>query len=1096
MNKRICSVLLALTGLLPVCSAQLQELVYGTDARDSSGRPVRILEQIREDGSGQKQLISPDFKGENFWPGYRGFGPNQYEYSDVSVQGNIIFTNTYNFFVLVPGGKTIYNLTRFIREKYQPRWSPDGKRIAFVTDLNNNCEIFLMNVDGTGMKNISWNRASHFSPSWSPDGKQLSFISNRDGKFELYISDDQGIRQKKILSLPEDIREPDWGRNNRIAFSVVKADGSTDVMSVRPDGTDLKKHFSTPVWSGHVSWSNDGRKIAYSSQRSGNADIWVFDTGTNEHFNVTKTPYKQDYFPRWVNTSSVVYSPWKADTQVIADSKLTMDGRIGKKPLLSMPIVIPPVKLERPRMLFTAKDLPAIRARFAKAPYKTYWERFLKKCDGFLTDPKVEVSLKKIATDPMRKRYAIPAFAELYYRELWLDAMMSLAFARQITGDDKYGKRAVEIMLKAAEEYRYAYGVMHSDYRMACAYDWVYDLIPKKDLKSLNVLLKVSLDAKKDTCLNHQCGIYGSAPGGGNYAIYFAASLGPMGFAMMGEEGISDDYRLVAERLSLLTLNKWLGEHGDAEEGFSYFHHPVGELTPFLVTLKKHNQAQALLDSNLKKIPGWMAVSAMKGGTETPAIDDADYLALRLPTGLLELYPEDQNLRKLWNSVPRKASELNSVLGLLWWQPSEGKPQDWGKNGLPDHGYFPHQGYAVLRTGDKMEDSVMAITAPQGSGHAHLTYGAISLTSRGLRFLTEPGQAVPMSEYHSQIIIDGEGRNRSALSKPMLKKPVRDGNTVSVAVDFTEAFAVSFFGAPGYSGIPCGRAGIKSGKRIVTMMKAADGIPAYYLVYDKVEAGRNVKVEQLFTADQGMAVWTAASSRHHWMEINDGLFKGYYQSSEKADKAEWTVKVPKKGKWYFHLYARNGAPVSLEIDGKKYAVTYLQPYSRPDTWQWRHFRMKNKPFFVELGAGEHKIAIQSQAKIYAIALSERSDIYLGADAKTDLLLEVADAKRIGKGWKWIKQEQTELHLIPMIGKPEIQVTRKIFNTRFHGQLQVALPQGIFSQKGEKVEFLTLVYPAAPGMEIPVVKDGKIYWKKAVDTVEPGNDFIKIRRTLK
>ncbi len=1095
MNKKNCFVLLALAGLLPICSAQ--SLVYGTDARDSSGRPVRIIEQINEDGSQRKQVISPDFKGENFWPGYRGAGPNQYDYPDVSFQGNLIFTNTYNFFVIQPRGKSIYNLTRFIREKYQPRWSPDGQKIAFVTDLNNNCEIFVMKYDGTGMRNISWNRATHFSPSWSPDGKYIAFTSNRDGKFDLYVSDEQGVSQKKILSLSEDIHQPDWGwQNNRIAFSVVKADGSTEVMSVRPDGTDLKKHFSTPVWSGHVSWSVDGTKLAYSSQRSGNADIWIFDTKTNKHFNVTKTPNAQDYFPRWVRPSvSGILLQWKPDTQVISDEKLTMKGRVGDKPVLSMPVVIPPVKMERPRILFTAKDLPAIRARLSKAPYKTYWARFLKKCDGFLTDPKVDASLKKIAADPMRKRYAIPAFAELYYKELWLDAVMSLAFARQITGEEKYGKRAVEIMLKAAEEYRYAHGVMHSDYRMACAYDWVYDLIPKKDLKALNVLLKVSMDAKKDTCLNHHCGIYGSAPGGGNYAVYFAASLGPMGFAMMGEEGISDDYQLVAARLSLLALNKWIGEYGDAEEGFSYFHHPVGELTPFLVTLKKHHQSQALLDSNLKKIPGWMAVSAMKGGTETPAIDDADYLALRLPTGLLELYPEDQVLRKLWNSVPRKSSELTSVLGLLWWQPSEGKPQNWNGS-LPDHGYFPHQGYAVLRAGDRMEDSVMAITAPQGSGHAHLTYGAISLTASGLRFLTDPGQAVPMSEYHSQILINGEGRNRSALSKPMLKKPVSDGNTVSVAVDFTEAFSVSFFGAPGYSGIPCGRTGIKKGKRIVSMMKAADGIPAYYLVYDKVEAGRKVKVEQLFTADQGMSVGAAATSRRHWIKITDGLFKGYYQSSEKADQAEWTVHVPKKGKWYLHLYARNGAPVSLEIDGKKYAVTYLQPYSRPDTWQWRHFRMKNKPFFVELDAGEHKIAIQSQAKIHAIALSERSDIYLGADAKTDLILEMADAKRIGKGWKWIKQDQTELHLIPMIGKPEIQVTRKIFNTRFHGQLQVALPQGIFSQEGETVEFLTFVYPAAPGMELPVVKDGKIHWKNAVDIIEIGKDSIKIRRTLK
>ena len=230
--------------------------------------------------------------------------------------------------------------------------------------------------------------------------------------------------------------------------------------------------------------------------------------------------------------------------------------------------------------------------------------------------------------------------------------------------------------------------------------------------------------------------------------------------------------------------------------------------------------------------------------------------------------------------------------------------------------------------------------------------------------------------------------------------------------------------------------------------------------------------------------------------IDDAFTKGYYQSSDSKDQAEWTIQVPKKGKWYLHLYARDGAPVSLEIDGKKYAVTYMHPYSRPDTWQWRHFRMKNKPFFVELEAGEHKITLRSKAKIYAVALSEKSDIYLGADPKKELIMKLSDARRTGTGWKWMESEQTKLHLIPMIGKPELQITRKIFNTRFHGQLQVSLPQGSFSQNGEKVEFLTFVYPAAPGMELPEIKDGKIIWKNAVDHVVIEKDHIKIRRVQK
>ena len=73
------------------------ELVYGTDAKDSLGRAVRIIETIRSDGSGRRRLLSGDFIGENFWPGYRGSGPAFFDEPDVSPLGRrVLFTNTYN----------------------------------------------------------------------------------------------------------------------------------------------------------------------------------------------------------------------------------------------------------------------------------------------------------------------------------------------------------------------------------------------------------------------------------------------------------------------------------------------------------------------------------------------------------------------------------------------------------------------------------------------------------------------------------------------------------------------------------------------------------------------------------------------------------------------------------------------------------------------------------------------------------------------------------------------------------------------------------------------------------------------------------------
>lgn len=1092
----------AILFLLAVFSAaaaeKTGELVYGTDARDSLNRPVRILETIREDGSGRKTLLSPDFRGGNFWPGYRGDGPFQFDTPDVSPVGKqILFSNTYNIFGMDWNGGPVFSLTRFTREKYQPRWSPDGKRIVFVSDLNSNCEIFTMNADGTGVRNISWNRSANLSPCWSPDGKQIAFIRNTNGKFDLWVSDDLGIRQKKILSMSHDIREPDWGRNGRILFSVSEPSGESDVMSVLPDGSGLTPHFRTSFWSGHASWSPDCDRIVYSSLRSGDADIWTCELKTGKHRNVTNTPGAQEFFPRWVpHQLAGKTQKWQIDREALKAANFTDEGRTGLRPEKVYPALIPENRLPRPRMLFTASNLPKIRKRLASKPFQPFWDRFLKKCDRFLTDPAVEASLKRIPSDPLRKRYDITAFAELYSRELWLDALMSLSFAYQVTGKADYSKRALGILLEAAEQSRNAWGIMHCDYRVACAYDWIYDLIPEKQRHSLNSLLKVSMDAKKSTCLYYTTGIYGTAPGQGNYSIYFAASLGPAAFALLGEPGISDDYCLIAERLALITLNTWIAPEGDAGEGFSYFNHPVNELMPFLVSLYRNGRGEALRQSNLKQVSRWLAVSAAKGGSETPALGDSDYLAMRIPTALPVLYPEDALLKKIWNRVPRKVSELTTVTGLLWWEPSPAKEQNWGK--LPAGMLFPNTGVAVLRAGDRFADAVMTVSAPRQSGHSHLEYGAVTLTAGGLRFIADPGQAVPMSEYHSQILVNGQGRERSSLSRPMLGAIREDARTVSVPVDFTEAFAWSYFGAPGYSGIPRGRPGLKNGSRIVSMVKAADGIPAYFLIADRIDAGRKSTFEQLFTADQGMKVMVEKDGS---FRIEEMIRKPVFQSTRPDDRAEWDITLPFRtgGACYVHVYARSSAPVELEINGKKYNLTFLQTPSRPDTWQWRKLRLKRDFFRIPMDFRKPcRIVLKSPALIYCIAFSDKTDLSdHHPDVGVDFLpLRIADARRTGSGWKTFQPSSAFLRLIPLVGKPETAVTRRIFNTRFHGQLKVVLPQAIFRRTGESAEFLTLALPSGPSMEQPAVSGRRLVWKNYVDEIIVEQDRITIRRSKK
>jgi hypothetical protein len=213
-------------------------------------------------------------------------------------------------------------------------WSPDGRRLLFISDRSGNDEVYSIGVTGSGLQRLTYTPNEEGYPSWSPDGTQIAYSVLVGAALRVVIAAPDGTGATAVG--PDGAYQPAWSPDGeRIAYVL-----GTDIWTMNAsDGSDPVQITSAAGNNYQPDWSPDGSQLTFTSDRSGAFRVYVCDAdGANPLAvsDVTGSPSAPAWTPdgtRITFVSSHVYSvlpDGSGQTDIIASSdydyRLSPDG--------------------------------------------------------------------------------------------------------------------------------------------------------------------------------------------------------------------------------------------------------------------------------------------------------------------------------------------------------------------------------------------------------------------------------------------------------------------------------------------------------------------------------------------------------------------------------------------------------------------------------------------------------------------------------------------------------------------------------------------------------------------------------------------------
>lgn len=249
------------------------------------------------DGQNQKLLSkAKQFCGSPVW------SPDDNRIAFVKNDNNV--GGTYDIYSIQTDGSNEMRLTNQ-NDNFSPQFSSDNTSIIFSSSNNNTTGIYKMDIDGGNKQLLTPKNKSFGDPRISPNGNKILITSNDRNGSQIFVMNSDGSNLKQITftvsskyldtGFPRDGNgNPVWSPNGDKLAYVSYENGSPDIFIINSNGTGNKRLTDTPLRDENPVWTKDGNYILFSSNRNPNVAAQIYIMRIEGQLQTPLTNYSGD----------------------------------------------------------------------------------------------------------------------------------------------------------------------------------------------------------------------------------------------------------------------------------------------------------------------------------------------------------------------------------------------------------------------------------------------------------------------------------------------------------------------------------------------------------------------------------------------------------------------------------------------------------------------------------------------------------------------------------------------------------------------------------------------------------------------------------